>query len=244
MNSTHEIIFNKYKQKCHHDAKCLPIICFWTLQGLDKTKKINSTRTIRAKLSTWNKLVNIRPEAMIDWRHLQKTGSSFSFIADLCYNGIQRDLWNALQRSKNEPGSWYQISNICGLLDSSEVRAYLPLRPSFIDSLIRPLVTIGFLMVQCKVNEWNIKVFLRKEISLVGCSGLVALIQKYHRICILSRILTLVSTQQDFWNIQDEICLFYQHNKIQREKVCYIFSEWYQIPCPNLVMSNFIWKID
>ena len=115
------------------------------------------------------------------------------------------------------------------MLDSSEVRAYLPLRPSFIDSLIRPLVTIGFLMVQCKVNEWNIKAFLRKEISLVGCSGLVALTQKYHRICILSRILTLVSTQQDFWNIQDEICLFYQHNKIQREKNCYFFSEWWGI---------------
>ena len=135
----------------------------------------------------------------------------------------------------------YQISNIFGLLDSSEVRAYLPLRPSFIDSLIRPLVTIGFLMVQCKVNEWNIKAFLRKEISLVGCSGLVALTQKYHRICILSRILTLVSTQQDFRNIQDEICLFFQHNTSQREKVCYFFPEWYQIPCPNSVMSNFIW---
>ena len=117
--------------------------------------------------------------------------------------GFQRDLWNALHWSKNKPGSWYQKSNICGLLDSSEVRAYLPLRPSFIDSLIRPLVTIGFLMVQCKVNEWNIKAFLKKEISLVGCSGLVALIRKYHRICILSRILTLVSTQQDFQNIQN-----------------------------------------
>ena len=76
--------------------------------------------------------------------------------------GFQRDLWNAFHWSKNEPGSWYQISNICGLLDSSEVRAYLPLRPSFIDSLIRPLVTIGFLMVQCKVNEWNMKVFFEK----------------------------------------------------------------------------------
>ena len=39
--------------------------------------------------------------------------------------------------------------------------------------------------------------------SLVGFSGLVALIRKYHRICILSRILTLVSTQQDFQNIQN-----------------------------------------
>ena len=38
--------------------------------------------------------------------------------------------------------------------------------------------------------------------SLVGFSGLVALIRKYHRICILSRILTL-STQQDFQNIQN-----------------------------------------
>ena len=79
--------------------------------------------------------------------------------------------------------------------------------------------------------------------SLVGFSGLVALIRKYHRICILSRILTL-STQQDFQNIQDEICLFYRHNNILREKVCYFFFEWYQIPCPNLVMSNFILKID
>ena len=92
------------------------LFVFGLRKALLRQKKHNSTCTISANLSTWNKLANIRPEAMIDF-----------FLP------------------KKKPGSWYQISNIFGLLDSSEVRTYLPLRPSFIDSLIRPLVTIGFL---------------------------------------------------------------------------------------------------
>ena len=149
LNSTHEIIFDntfKYKQKVPSWCKVPTNYFFWTSQGLVKTKEHNSTCTIRANLSTWNKLANIRPEAMIDWRFLPKKNSLFFLFSLLICASMefQRDLWNALHWSKNKPGSWYQKSNICVLLDSSEVRAYLPLRPSFIDSLIRPLVTIGF----------------------------------------------------------------------------------------------------